>query len=38
VRFDCESPPLEPADGEVEVSVRVIGWPGFDPPGANGRR
>lgn len=29
VRIDCESPPLEPADGEVEVAARVIGWPGL---------
>lgn len=30
VRFDCEAPALEPDDGTVEVTVRVIGWPGID--------
>lgn len=34
VRFDCESPPLEAADGRPEVAVRVIGWPALDVSGA----
>lgn len=33
VRFDCDAPPPDAADGDAEVAVRVIGWPGFDLPG-----